>query len=388
MTGGDLLYVSPVLPAPTGSGIAMRAHVVLRALAAHFRVFPLIVPYGQRHEESAAIELDGICVTPRIVPRPHGTLGLAGWVASAAAAYAGRPFATVHVFRLAMLPFAEPYLYPTRGAAPQRHLDLDDVESTTRRRLAALYRLHGRTTEAELEESQIAHFSRLEADTLRSFDRVYVCSESDRSLLSGARADLIVLPNAVAVPPVPPARSRGGPFTFLFVGTLGYIPNEDAVLFFCDEVLPILRAAAPRPFRIVLVGTGVSAELRARLSLPNVEIVGAVPDVAPWYQQADVAIVPIRGGGGTRIKLLEAFAHRRPVVTTTIGVEGIDARDGEHVLIADTAAAIADRCLGLMRDRALGERLVANAFALLASAYTVERVRERLAASFAATARR
>lgn len=383
---GDLLYVSPVLPAPTGNGLAMRAHTVLRALARRFRVFPLVVPLWSTDASSTPIELDGISVTPRIAE--PGSRERSGWVARAAAAYAGRHFDVVHVFRMSMLPFAEPYLSATDGALPARHLDLDDIESITRRRLVGLYRLRGRNDEAAAEAAEASRHEVLEAEVLERFDRVYVCSEHDRGLLlPRARAQLVVLPNGVRIPEPSPAPPGGRPFTFLFVGTLSYIANEDAVLYFCEQVLPLLQQSAGRPFRLVVVGAAPSEQLRRRLQpLPSVELTGDVPDVAPWYGRADAVVVPVRGGGGTRIKLLEAFAYRRPVVSTTIGAEGIDALDEEHLLHADTPAAFAERCLRLMSDAAQRERLAAKAFALLAHAYTVERVAERLSASFATTA--
>jgi glycosyltransferase involved in cell wall biosynthesis len=381
VTGGDLLYVSPVLPAPSGNGLAMRAHTVLRALALQFRVLPLVVPLWPGEERRSLIALDGVSVTARIVAFENEDEAR---LANAAAAYPGRDFDVVHVFRLSMLRFAEPYFSSVAGARPARHLDLDDVESLTRRRLAGLYRLHGRSEEAAYEEVEAARYQALEAEALRTCDRVYVCSEHDRSLLlPHSQAELVVLPNGARVPeslPLPPAAL---PFTFLFLGSLTYIANEDAVLFFCESVLPLLRAGARRPFRLVVAGTGLSEPLWRRLQLPNVEVIGDVPDVTPWYQQASAAVVPLRAGGGTRIKLLEAFAHRRPVVSTTVGVEGIEALDEEHLLVADAPDAFAERCLRLMTDAALCERLAANAFALLTRAYTVDRVAERLAASFA-----
>src|SRR5205814_10238117 len=99
-----------------------------------------------------------------------------------------------------------------------------------------------------------------------------------------------------------------------------------------------------------------------------------VPDAAPCYRAADAIVVPVRAGGGTRIKVLEAFSYRRPVVSTSIGIEGIDAHDAEHVLLADTADVFAEQCVRLMRDAALAERLTEDALSLVKRAYSLEAV--------------
>lgn len=175
-------------------------------------------------------------------------------------------------------------------------------------------------------------------------------------------------------------RKRVPPFLFLFVGTLGYYPNEEGINGFCTEVAPVIRRLSDRPFRVVIVGVGAGPALLGLTALPEVELVGAVPSVEPWYAEADAVVVPIRAGGGTRIKALEAFALGRPVVATPIGIEGIDAADGEHVLIGATAAELAARCVRLMDDPALAARLVAQARALFTRAYSTAAAARTIAA--------
>jgi glycosyltransferase involved in cell wall biosynthesis len=122
--------------------------------------------------------------------------------------------------------------------------------------------------------------------------------------------------------------------------------------------------------------------VRQLASLPGVEVIGEAPDVSPWYRDAHMAIVPVRAGGGTRIKVLEAFAHMRPVVTTTVGIEGIAAEPDRHVLVGDDAETLAAACLRLMRDPALAERLASDAFALFSRDYSSESL-ARIVATFA-----
>jgi glycosyltransferase involved in cell wall biosynthesis len=272
-----------------------------------------------------------------------------------------------------MAPLARPYLHTL-----ECHLDLDIIESKTRRRLAALYRLNGRRMEAGVEQVLARRFEALEDQALADFDRVYVCFDGDREELldrslnpaGSARAEVVVLPNAVSIPGPLPPRPKDGPFTFLFMGTLSYYPNEDALRYFCADVLPSLRQCAAREFRLNVLGPGATDAIKRLEELPEVQFVGEVPDVRPWYRDADAVVVPLRAGGGTRIKILEAFSYRTPVVSTSIGLEGIDARDDEHALVADTPESFTAQCLRLMTEEDLAERLTERAYALFLRAYS------------------
>jgi glycosyltransferase involved in cell wall biosynthesis len=111
-------------------------------------------------------------------------------------------------------------------------------------------------------------------------------------------------------------------------------------------------------------------------------MIGEVPDIAPWYQNSTAVVVPVRAGGGTRIKVLEAFSHRRAVISTSIGMEGVDAVDDEHVLIANTPELFAERCVRLMADRVLRDRLAENAFSLFRHCYSAVAIKRTIASLF------
>jgi glycosyltransferase involved in cell wall biosynthesis len=362
----SLLYLSPVVPALTGNGLAMRAGVVLEVLAerydVHLQVARLYAPYAPAIPEP----FEKLCRRAAIVsrrPQPHRWLRPAGL-------WADFRFDVVHVFRLAMLPFSEPYLHGF-FRRPRRHLDLDDIESLTRRRLASLYRQNGNGIRAAYEESEAARQEGLEKEALGSFDRVYVCSASDRRKLEGrTRADVRVLPNGVRIPAAFPAPPTDGVFTFLFVGTLGYYPNEDGVRYLCAEIVPRIRDLVGNGFAVNIAGTGASESLRQAVDVPQVRFLGAVADLHLSYAQAHAIVAPVRAGGGTRIKVLEAFSFQRPVVATSIAMEGIEARPEEDFLAGDTASAFAEQCARLILDRELCERLARNALALVLRSYT------------------
>jgi glycosyltransferase involved in cell wall biosynthesis len=208
-----------------------------------------------------------------------------------------------------------------------------------------------------------------EADAVRSCDRVTVCSDVDRRLIGGTAS---VVPNCYRRPsrPVALEHTPHGPLCIGFVGRLFYRPNFDAVRWFADKVFPrVLRFERDAEFRVIgEAGPGLQDLGRRR----GVRLLGHVPELEAELAQVSVLVAPIRFGGGTRFKILEAFAHGIPMVSTTIGAEGIDARDGEHLLLRDDPAAFARAIVDLHRDPDLRDRLTAAAAGLYETRYTWE----------------
>ncbi len=402
-----LLFVSPIMPARTGNGLAMRAGMMLEALAADHDVYLQVIPVAGGAAEPprpigrrcAGLDVQSLAgradplfgLIGRIrepearraalarYPRPAlCRFATTAAVSAARGAFPGVSFDEVHVFRLYMAPFVAPLMGGPAG--PICRLDLDDVESRTRERLAALHAADGGEEAAALERSEALKFAVMERAYLPRFDRVYVCSPSDRQVVAGACPDarLAVVPNGVRLPPPSPARAHGrAPFTFIFVGNLGYAPNEDAAVHFCAEILPRVRAAVRAPVRVLIVGPGAGPRVQA-LAGDAIAVTGAVPDVAPYYADADAAIVPIRAGGGSRIKLLEALAHRRPVVSTVMGAEGIAVRNGREALLAESPAEFAAACARLAGDPALARALARRGRAFAVAHHAPQRILDLL----------
>ena len=366
-----LLYITPVLPAITGNGLAMRAGSVLEALAARYRVSLMVVQLYASVDAALPPVFAAMCERHVVLP--------AGAVRRV---YRAADFDCIHVFRLASAAFLSACV--DLSGRPFMQLDLDDIESKANRRLADLYRLNGCEDEAARLDREAARLAKTEDDALGRFSRVFVCSSCDqRELQARSRTEIAVLPNTIRPAAPTSARSENEDvFRFLFVGSLGVYANEDAVVYFCDRILPILRREAPRPFVVHVVGTCPSARQLEIAESAGVRVVGPVPEVASWYRAADAVIVPLRTGGGTRIKILEAFDHGCPVVTTSLGSEGLDVRDGQHLLIADHPGAFADCCRLLMEDRSLAQRIGENAGALLRERYVMARL-QKVVASFA-----
>jgi glycosyltransferase involved in cell wall biosynthesis len=210
---------------------------------------------------------------------------------------------------------------------------------------------------------------RAENRLLRTCDAHTVVSEREREklLLRCPEANIALVPNGVdvayysAVTPVENARE------ILFVGSMDYHANVEAVTWFVSKVWPILKASIPDlAFRIV--GRDPSAEVRA-LAAPDVLVTGTVDDIRPFYARAAATVVPLRVGGGTRLKILESMAAGVPVVSTRLGAEGIDVRDGSDIVLADTPAELADGLRRVVTDRILSERLKREGHALVVRLY-------------------
>jgi glycosyltransferase involved in cell wall biosynthesis len=373
----SLLYVSPVMPALHGNGLAMRAAAIVLALATRYRVTLLVFPrYASPAGETVPPEIRAACAAVANAgfgPQNRPILDERGHNLDVVA------FDIIHVFRLGTIPMAARWL-PPAGPAAQRWLDLDDFESLTHHRVAALHRLHGDEDQAIAEEMLAREADAAEREALGRFDRLFLASPRDLARLPARDPRRVeCLPNVLpAAEPLAPA-PRDGPYTLLFVGTLDYFPNVDAVLWFGREVLPLIRREAGRAVELRVVGTGWEDRYPQLAGLPGVRLVGRADDLRAEYAWAHAAVVPLRAGGGSRIKAIEAFGLRRPVVGTAIGFEGLDIEDRRHTLIADSADAFALACLELIDSPDLADALAAQACDLARSRYTPERLAEIVA---------
>jgi sugar transferase (PEP-CTERM/EpsH1 system associated) len=201
-------------------------------------------------------------------------------------------------------------------------------------------------------------------------DRCLTMSEADRHLLIRAnprvRAD--VIPNGVDTHVHQPLPQEWiSPPALIFVGTMNYVANSDAAIYFCQEILPNIRQMIGE-VEMWIVGSKPPPELR-QLDGNGVNVTGQVDDVMPYYSRSAVCVIPLRAGGGTRLKILEAMALGRPVVSTSIGCEGLDVVAGEHLLIADTAKEFAKKTVRLLTDRTLHRNITKNARQLVKTQY-------------------
>jgi glycosyltransferase involved in cell wall biosynthesis len=193
--------------------------------------------------------------------------------------------------------------------------------------------------------------------------QVWVCSEEEAAELasSGVTSPVLVVPNGVDTVRFAPGGTRPLPKHLLFFGKLDYFPNHDAVNYCLREIWPRIRDQVPDA-ELQVVGPAASAAMQAAIAAsPGASWLGRVDDIPATIRAAAVVIVPLRAGGGTRLKILEAMAVARPVVSTTIGAEGLAMTDGVELLIADEPVRFAERVIGLLGDPDSAELLGARA---------------------------
>jgi glycosyltransferase involved in cell wall biosynthesis len=210
------------------------------------------------------------------------------------------------------------------------------------------------------------------------FDRCITVSESDRDILRKSSPLLVVdvIPNGIDIHEYRQLPMTDKSPSLIFVGNMDYLPNVDAVTAFCHRSLPIIREQFSN-VELWIVGVNPAKEvldLRSR----SIHVTGQVSDVRPFYCRATASVVPLRAGGGTRLKILESMALGRPVVSTSIGCEGLDVTDGVHLLIGDDMKEIALKTIKVLADRSLQKRLADKARELAVARYGWDSIAQRL----------
>jgi len=366
-----VLYIGAGTPWAGGAGYLLRQNLFLRALAEvaklHLGMFDadgnapapfpcdftsLPMPRRTTASKTKLLIDDLLCSDPRMI-RGYDLRESRRTVA----ALRPEQFDAVFAFRIDFAHFAGVL------GQPRLILDIDDPEHIRwRRRIAATTGTAGDwRTRQDIEK-----LKRFEHAAAAGAKISIVCQDGDRQ---GWPTTPIVVPNCVEIVENPvrkPARPR-----LLFVGNFvggDGSPNGDAALFFLRDIWPaVVKAVPDAEFQIV--GRTSPTVQQFAAGKPNVVLSGFVDDLADVYAQATSAVAPIRFGTGTRIKILEAFAHACPVVATPIGAEGIDAVDRTEILLADGAQSFADRCVELLTNADLAQKLGRGGYDLAVRRY-------------------
>ncbi|MDJ0634988.1 MAG: glycosyltransferase family 4 protein [Xenococcaceae cyanobacterium MO_188.B29] len=228
----------------------------------------------------------------------------------------------------------------------------------------------------------------IESSFFHQVDRVWVCSNDDADLINKyydyhRQISIQVVPNGVniddyrsiylgtcSLPENLPITSR----TIIFTASFDYKPNSIAAHILIEQIYPQLKKIYP-DCCLLLVGCNPTGQMKkAGKNNPEIIVTGKVPDIRPYLAAASVVVVPLLDGGGTRLKILEAFAAGRPVVSTSKGAEGIKGRDGEHLLIRDSIEEIVDGICQIWSDPFLGKKLADSAYDLVKQEYSWEGV--------------
>ena len=260
-----------------------------------------------------------------------------------------------------------------------------NVESALWRRQATFERDRMKRLVFAIEAAKMARY---EPSTVARFERIIAVSESDRALMTAMTAPdrIAVVPTGVDLATFRAARVPTGdePPAVLFLGSMDWEANIDGAEWFCAEVWPRVLSAVPDA-RFRIVGRNPHARV-ARLACASVEVTGTVPSVVDYLRDAAVFVVPLRIGGGTRLKIFEGMAMGKAVVSTTVGAEGLDVTHGRDIVLADDATTFADAIVRFLRDR-IARRRFGDAAIALAERFDWSAVGEQFAAVLEDTVR-
>lgn len=393
-----VLVITDRIPYPISSGGPLRIYNLVLRVAQHHEVWLAALSETPGQDEGTS-HMQGLCCGVEVAVRSprHPVAHLPGLVQYA---LQGKPlelkfghsdelvskvqglsaaidFDIVQIEYSHMAPYIEA-LPPKRRA--KRILMFHDVAFSKFERIARYETSRLRKVRPWLHSAMM---HRWEPRYAARFDRCATVSDADAALLTTAnpRLRVDVVPNGVDTRAYQPLPEEAGPPSLLFVGNMGYTPCVDAALYFHGEILPLVRERVPE-VQLWIVGTNPAPEVR-QLEGEGVHVTGRVADVVPYYAQSTACVVPLRAGGGTRLKILEAMALGRPVVSTTIGCEGLGVTDGRDISIADSPGQFARKTVDLLTDRVLREQITTNARHLVADRYDWDDVAEHLMGIYA-----
>ena len=391
-----ILVLSPWLPYPPNWGFAKRVFHMVEVLGRRHEI--TLVAFSAGGDAEQVRKLEPHCAAVHTVPAP--TFALGKRVAQVASVLSPTSFQRRTIYSPAM----QRTLDSLTAGAP---FDIIHVETSQMgcyrfdpRSVLILdehnieYELYYRMyqTEAALARRwfnwlEYYKFKREETASWRAVDGCVLTSEREVVLVNDVVPSVptAVVPNAVDTDFFAPSSAPVDPDAIVLTGLMKYRPNVDGALFFVKEILP--RIVQQRPDAIFyIVGGEAPSEVR-RLASRQVVVTGAVDDVRPYVHRAAVFAVPLRMGSGTRLKVLEGLSMGKPMVSTALGCEGIDVVHGQHLLIADTAAAFADAVLDVMARPDLARRLSDEGRALMLRQYRWEHAVDALEAFYAQTGR-
>lgn len=365
-----ILLLTQVLPYPPDSGPKVKTWNVLKYLAQHHEV--TLVSFVRGDQSAEINHLKTVCHAVHTVPIERKAVDDVRYLLKSV--LTNQPFLMVRDDRANMRHLLEQLSRETK-------FDIAHADQLNMAQYAA--RIPGAAKIVDAHNALWLLYKRL-ADTLglgpqkliysrdwrllkkyegricREFDGILAVSQEDKSALEeamGQKSEMTVIPIAVDLDELPLIERKPDADHILHIGTMYWPPNIDAVNWFIDEVLPLIHAARPQT-TFDVVGLRPPQELvELGQREPRINVTGYVEDTQPYYQKAGAFIVPVRAGGGMRVKILNALAQGMPLVTTTLGCEGIAVTHGKDVLIADTPEAFAEAVLHLLDDRELAQEL-------------------------------
>ena len=372
-----ILFLSQLLPYPPDAGAKVRSYYVLRWLAQKHQVTLLSFIRPDDKEENIK-HLEQFCESVVTVPLRRSLLRdfrmlavstllnksfiisrdtVAEMQAAVKAVLENTRFDAVHADQLWMAQYA----LLTHKLQPSLKVILDEHNACFQIFERLSYREPNRLKRC-LWKQEARKIKRYEVDVCQRFDRIVTVTDEDRITLETltGRGDWLTIPICVDTQAEQVVKVAQAQKNVLILGTMYWPPNVEGVLWFGNEVWPILVEKV-KGISLTIVGKNPPQDVR-RLEdrYPNVRVTGYVPDLQPLLDNAGVFVVPLLSGGGMRVKIVDAWRWGLPIVSTGIGAEGIAYRDGENILIADNAQALADAISRVFIDSELARRLREN----------------------------
>jgi glycosyltransferase involved in cell wall biosynthesis len=363
-----IVWVWHDVPARLGSGSQQQASQVLAALAEFFTVHIVVIRGDRGFTDLVVGDTGCTCHSIHEVRESEAPAAVVRVQAeTSAVAVVLFDFTTAIVLRAVL---------PALGLV---YIDLDELLSKRQQRFLNTPGLAPNLHDGM--KRRLKMFQVLERKLLPVFQEFLVSSEIEKQNLGGLvpPSMISVVPNATwrqsPLPPADPLTVR----TIMFVGRMDYFPNLDAMAFFLREIWPRLRARYGEQLRFHLVGSYAPSSFRPE-TLPGIAYSPRCKDVIPAYREASLVVVPLRSGGGTRVKILEAFALGRPVVSTSIGAEGLEVEPGQQLLIADDPEAFAEACISILEDPGRSAALAREALAFVRAHHSPDAVQRAIRA--------
>lgn len=384
-----LLFLSARLPLPLNTGAKIRSYHILKALCAVFDV-TVVSFYGSENEAVYLDELKllGAHVIPVLntkIDQPVGVNDVVSnimhdepitvkkyWSTEMSSVVGGlfNQFDAIHCEHLHMAQ------YLVGQTDTPKVLNAHNVESMVARRV---YESEKSIAKKMIYLLNYRKMCRFEESVAREFAMVLTVSENDKAEFRrmGSTARLETVENGVDDSYFTPSGAETDG-SLVFVGSMDWLPNDDGILHFLDETYPALLAKGRRP-HLFIVGRNPSQRLLSKAKeFSDVTVTGTVDDVRPFVDRAVVYVVPLRFGGGTRLKILEAFAMKKAVVSTSLGCEGIECEDGKHILIADSRDEFVASIERLFDDAYLRSSLGQQAQLLIEHQYSWEKISQKV----------
>ena len=391
-----LVFLTPQLPYPPQQGTTIRNFNIIKHLAPRHEI--TLVSFGTQQELDDAAPLCALCKRIEIAPHPTRSLAQRAWTTlTSAMPDMGLRLksAAMHALVNRILRDEQFNVVQVEGIEMARYLPTSTlrVQFPTSKFVFddhnAEYVLQRTAFESDLHLPKRWHaalysliqwkkLERYEHSVCLHANHVVACSDADanaiQSLISTLRVQspISIIPNGVDtdhfVPSDEVCAKPLADLSMVYAGKMDFRPNIDAMTWFCADILPRIRAEIPLA-HIVIVGQKPAPRIHALAHQPGVEVTGWVADTRPFVADAAIYVVPLRMGSGTRLKVLEAMAQAKAIVSTTRGIEGIDLVPDRDVILADSPDEFARAVIALLHDPARRQSLGRNARALAESKY-------------------